>query len=1056
MRIYIKSIFKFSLIWVFAVFASSAAAQQDSTANEVRKGPKVKGIVKDASTGEAIVGVNISVPGYSAAITDDEGRFTITVPDLSAVLALKGEGYQNKEYPVKKGEELEILLYEAGYSSFYNTVTLPSGTRSQYGVPYAVRSVDVERSQWESAGESAGSFMQGRVAGLNAVRRSGTPNSGVNLNIRGYNSLYASNQPLIVVDGMIYDDADYGLELIKNSITSPLTNIELRDIEDITVLKDGSSLYGTKGSNGVVMITTTRPKDFTTKIDAAVYGGFNQHPETMPVMNAGDYRTYLTQMMASRGISQDVLASQPYLNDDPQYLAYYRYHNDINWQKEVFQNSYNQNYYLKVTGGDNIARYGLSLGYLSNDGITQNTGLNKYSTRLNALLNLTPKLTAHANLSFIYNERETRDQGLYSKTSPIFLSLIKSPFLSINEVDDAGKVSPNLADVDEFDIGNPAALINKAIGANRNYRFFGNVNLGYEFNPSLRLASTLGLTYDKVRENFFIPNKGVANDTLSTDIALNRSGSEIQRLFSIYNDTYLNFNKRYSHRHSLNTSVGVRTQSNKTESDIGLGYNAATDDFVSVGAGTRALRQVGGLIGDWNWVNLYFSGDYGYLNRYFLSINMALDGSSRFGKNASDGISIGDNKFAFMPSAAAAWIISSEPFMSNSNAFDFMKLRASYGLSGNDDIGNYTARTYYVSQNLLGMQGLVRGNIGNPALQWETVRKANAGLDFAVLKERLRASVDVFANQTKNMIIYEPVNNASGFHYALSNSGGMKTRGFELGVNGRVLNHTVKLDLGLNLAKYKNEITELPMSEIITEFGGASFITKKGQAANLFYGLKAEGVFASEAEASASGLRKRMPNASLVPFTAGDMIFKDLNNDKIIDDADRMVIGNPNPDWLGTFTADISYKRFTLNTLFNFSLGNDIYNGMRARLESMSGYENQTKAVKNRWRAEGQQTAMPKAVWGDPMGNAAFSDRWIEDGSYLRLRTLALTYNLPITPKQIKYARIYATANNLFTVTNYLGYDPEFSASPSIFGSGVDMGLEPQFTSFQLGFRLGL
>jgi TonB-linked SusC/RagA family outer membrane protein len=899
--------------------------------------------------------------------------------------------------------------------------------------------------------------MQDRVAGLYSIRRSGTPNIDANLLIRGFNSLYATNQPLIVVDGMIYDNSDYGEELIKNNFTSPLAGIEIRDIEDITVVKDGSSLYGTKGANGVIMITTTRPKDLTTRIDAAVYGGFNQAPKQLPVMGAIDYRIYMSQMLRLKGLSQTQLGAQPFMNDDTTYAGYYKYHNNTNWQDQVFRNSYTQNYYLKVTGGDNIAKYALSVGYLSSDGITKNTGLHRYNTRLNADLKLTPKLTMQGSLSFVYSEQNLRDQGLSPKTNPIYLALTKSPFMGMNEIAENGKVSPNLADIDDFNVGNPGVLIENAIGMNRNYRFFGNLNFGYEFNKSFHLASVLGLTYDKVRENFFIPNKGVASDTLATDIALNRSGSEIQRLFSIFNDTYLDFNKNYSFKHAVKVRLGLRTQTNKTESDFGLGYNSATDDFVSVGAGTNTLRKVGGVLGDWNWMNMYLATNYGYLNRYFVSFNLAMDGSSRFGKDAQhNALSIGENKFALMPSIAGAWLVSSEPFMASNKFINLLKIRTSYGLSGNDDIGNYTARKYYISQNLLGLEGLVRGNIGNPALQWETIKKANLGLDISVLKERLSATIDVFSNKTSDMIIYEPVNNASGFSYVLSNSGSMNTKGFEIALNGRVLNQAVKLDLGLNLSKYKNKVTSLPVDEIITQFGGASFITKEGQDANLFYGLQSKGVYATNAEASSAGLSKRMSNGSLVPFAGGDIKFNDLNGDHVIDDQDRTVIGNPNPDWLGMFNGTVSYSRFTLNALFGFSIGNDLYNGTRASLEQMSGYENQSLAVSNRWRADGQITSIPKASWGDPMGNAAFSDRWIEDGSYLRLRTIALSYNLPVAAKQIKYAKIYVSANNLITVTNYLGYDPEFSASPSIFGQGVDIGLEPQFKTFQLGFRIGL
>jgi TonB-linked SusC/RagA family outer membrane protein len=457
---------------------------------------------------------------------------------------------------------------------------------------------------------------------------------------------------------------------------------------------------------------------------------------------------------------------------------------------------------------------------------------------------------------------------------------------------------------------------------------------------------------------------------------------------------------------------------------------------------------------------MYVNADYKLLNRYLLSVNASVDGSSRFGKNIDDPmtLTISKNKFAVLPSVGAGWLVSSESFMSQVKSIDLLKLRASFGLVGNDDIGNYNARQYYVSQNLFGVQGLVRGNLANPALKWETVTKLNAGVDVALFNERLSFSLDIFSNNTSDMITYEPVNTATGFKYAITNNGGMKTSGVELALSGRLINKVLKWDIGLNLATAKNEITKLPGNKMLTEFGGAAILTEVGKAANLFYGYKTDGVYASDAEAAASGLMNRNANGILSPFQGGDVRFIDVRNNGslVIDDRDMQVIGDPNPDFTGSFGNLISWKRLSLDALFTFSVGNDIYNYTRAKLESMSGPENQTLYVLNRWRADGQITNVPRASWGDPAGNARFSDRWIEDGSYLRLRTLSVTYNFPVKEGVIiKYANIYATGNNLFTLTKYLGYDPEFSATGSVFTQGIDTGLEPQYKTVQLGVRIG-
>jgi len=1030
---------------------------QDSTAatvtapSKIKKGILVRGIVKDAKTKGGLSGINVVVKDFSAAITNDDGSFEINVPHLESLLTVSGQEFQTKVFPIKnRNSDVEIFLYEAYYSPTYQIGNLPTGEELQYGTTKAVSVVNFKTNQWSSPiKESVGDFLQGRVAGLNSVRRSGVPGAGAYLTLRGFTSLYGTNKPLIIVDGMIYDDEDYGSGIVQNNGSSPLENLDVKDIENITVLKDDSALYGAKGANGVLIINTTRPTELTTKIDFTMYGSANQTPEQLPVMGADAYRTHISQLETSRGLSQDQITALPYMNDNPLVPGYYRYHNNTNWQDRVFKSSISQNYFLKVRGGDDIAKYGLSVGYLNNEGIVENSKSTRYSTRLNAALKLTEKFLVDANMSFINNLQDQRDQGFAYKTSPVYLALTKSPFLSANGVSDDGNVSPNLADTDDFNVSNPRAILDNGIGVNKNYRFFGNLNFKYIINNSWNVNSLFGLTYNKERETFFIPDKGVADIILPTAIGKNRSGSEVQIFNSIYTDTYANYLKKFKDDHKVDVRFGFRTQSNNSESDLGLGYNSATDDFTSVGAGSNLLRQVGGALGEWNWLNIYASANYNYRDKYFLTTSYAVDGSSRFGDN---------NKYSLMTALTGAWMVSAENFMKNSTAIDYFKLRATLSESGNDDIGNFTAQKYYVSQNLLGVQGLVSGNIGNPDLQWERVKKINLGADIGLFNERINLSMDFYGKKTANMIVYESVSGLSGFDYIVSNSSQMRTFGTEMSLNARAVSSPdFTFDFGLNLATYKNEIQSLPNGDILTQFGGATYITSVGRDANLFYGLQTNGVYSTTSDAQADGLSRRLTNGELVPFTGGDMRFTDTNGDKVIDDKDRMAIGNPNPDLTGSFTANFTYKRFSLQGLFNFSVGNDLYNGVRYNLEKMSGYENQSIAVENRWRAEGQQTDIPKATWGDPMGNASFSDRWIEDGSYLRLKTLVLGYDFNVAKmKYIKAVKVYATANNLFTLTNYLGYDPEFSATSSLFGQGADIGLTPQFRTLQLGLRLGL
>ena len=1046
-----KKILTLSIVMAAFLFANVQKLQAQAAANKF----KIEGKVINAATKKPVRGIRLTYKSFAASITDSAGNFSITLPVKAALLLLEGDGYQSKEVPANGLAKLNIEMYEDGFPSSSEEVVLPTAPVTRTLTPYAVTGVNVTDG-WNRYGETPDSYLQGKVAGLNAIRRSGTQNIGAALFLRGINSLYATNQPLIIVDGVIFSNTSVGGSIISNNYNNPLSTIDVRDIDNISVLKDASFLYGTKGGNGAIIITTIRAKELGTKIDFAAYGGYNAVPKNLPVMNAADYRIYLSEILKTKGLSDAEIQSQPYMNDDPSNPTYYAYHNQTNWQDKVLKKSYTKNIYLKVTGGDNIARYAISLGFLNNGGITKNTDLSKYNMRFNGDLNLSRRMTATTNLAFTFSEQNIRDQGNASKTNPLFLALVKAPFLRTNEVSATGVESPRLADKDTLNISNPVAITDLGEGINKAYRFFGSIGFNYDVTKKLKLSNTIGIIYNKVRENFFIPRKGVTPDTLTTAIAYSRLGTQVTSLFSLYNDTRLTYSAIFKKAHSFTARAGARYMYEKTEQDYGLGYNAAIDELVSVGNGVNGLRRIGGGIGESKWLSTYFNADYSYADKYFLSANLSADASSRFGKNGTSGVKIGSDVFSLLPSVAASWLISSEKIMAGSK-IDLLKLRASYGISGNDDIGNYTAQQTYVSQNLLGMQGLVRGGLANDQLQWEAVKKLNVGLDVAFLKERLQLSFDIFKNKTDKLIVYEPAPTASGFDYVVSNSGGLKTTGIEASLSYRILNKkNYNWDAGFNIGTYTSSVTKLPSDKIITTFGGATYITQVGKGPNEFYGHVANGVYVSDVMAAAEGLSIRNADGSLTAFKGGDIRFIDINDDKVIDDNDKMILGNPNPDFYGSFYNKVTYKRFSLNTVFTFSSGNEIFNYTRSQLESMYNAYNQTDAVRNRWRTNGQVTEIPKATWGDPMGNGRFSNRWIEDGSYLRLRTVTLSYDVRIKSNFFKYATVYATGNNLITLTRYKGYDPEFSATESIFGQGVDNTLDPQFRSVQVGFRIGL
>ncbi len=1014
------------------------------------------GTIIDAATRRPLPGINISVPNFSAAISEENGRFTIKVPSYKTTLLVSAPGFQSKEVALRGNTSVSIQLFDENFDSYYDNAVTPAGTKQKNRITASIVSANPQGA-WTRNLETPDNFLQGTASGVTITRRSGTPNIGSTLFMRGMTSLYATNKPLFVVDGMIYENNDFGGSIINNYYTNPLSLLDIKDIDNITVIRDGSSLYGAKGANGVIMITTAKAKELATRIDLGVFTGVNFAPKKIPVMTASQYRPYLSDMLQSQGMTDEQIKQQPFMTDDPSNPEYFRNHYNTDWQDAIFRNGLSQNIYLRVTGGDNIARYALSMGYVKNNGVLKNTDLVRYNTRLNADLNLSKRLTANSNLSFAYGEQNAQNLGMNSKLNPIYVALVKSPFLPMQEVDKDGAESPNLADVDTLGMSNPATLVQRVLAVNKSYRFFGSLNFNYIIDRHFTVSSLFGVTFDKVRENFFIPRKGITNDTLQTAVADSRSGSQVKRLFGVFNDTRIRYKNTFDLVHEVEVLAGVRFQQQNQEQDLGYGFNSATDELVNVGYSIPSLRQVGGDIGTNRWLNTYINVNYGFNSKLFLSASLSSDGSSRFGREVPGALQLSGTSFSLLPAVQAAWLVSSESFMNGLPVISLLKLRAGFGYTGNDDIGNYTARQYYVSQNLLGMQGLVRGNIANPQLQWEVNKKRNLGFDIGLLHDRLRLSADVYQNRTDKMIVLEKASTASGVDFIATNSGGMKTRGVELNVSSRIINRPLlKWDVSAGFATYRNRITQLPDDPIITPFAGGNIRTQVGQAANVFYGYKTHGVYASDEAAATHGLSTKLSNGTLAPFKGGDVIFEDVTGDKQIDEQDMQVIGNPNPDFTGMFSSSLSWRRFTFDALLTFSVGNDVYNYMRSQLEAGSNYNNQLPTMVNRWRTPGQVTNTPKAMWGDPMGNSRFSDRWIEDGSYLRLRTVSVAYNVRIKPAFLKYITVYASASNLVTFSKYLGYDPEFSATNHVFGQGVDIGLEPQVRSVQTGVRIGL
>lgn len=1026
-----------------------------SAQDETTAGIQITGEVLRADTNEPVGDALVNCSNFSSTFTAGNGTFTIEVRSANDVISVSADGFHPKDILLAGRTRLKIFMSSNELFSFHEEAHFGYFAKKHIYTTQSVASVNnfTEAAKLNLGSGEAG--FDGRIAGLENITRNGIKGAGSDLFLRGFSSLYGNNQPLVIVDGMIFDINSYGTSLIDGYRHNALSGIAEYDIENVTVVRDAASIYGAKASNGVIFIRTSKATKQATVIDLIMSGNMEMAPRNIPMMGAEQYRTFLNEMLLSKGLTADSIGRMPFMNFDPSVQGFYNYQNNTDWQKKVFADNYSSNVGMKIKGGDDVALYALSVGFSQQNGTVIGSDNSKFNFRFNSDINFSPKITLNSNISFNYNKKNVSATNIESSYDAVSQARIKAPFLQEYIQNNEGIASPDLSNYDFLSVSNPVSLITFGKNEDMNYRLFGSFNFNWEIARNLTASNLIGMSFDKQRESIFIPRAGVAPDTTDVGIIENQMKARVLRHFVINNDFRLQYQPSLGANHWLMVLAGARLNVNTLEEDWGADYNSANDQIRSLGNGNFLLRQKGGTIGDWSNLVWYLHTDYRLNNKYLFTFNLGLDGSSRYGMDA-EGIKMFDTRFGIYPAVAAAWIVSAETFMADVQFLELLKLRASFGLTGNDDIGNYTAQKYYVEKNLLGYQGIMQGNLWNPTLGAEKTSKMNIGLDMSFFKERFSASVDLFQNKTTNMLDFVVASSLTGFYGYYANLGGFTTSGIDVMASSRVINRPLKWDIGIVVSKYTTNVDEIFDNKRITEVFGANILTEAGNPIGLFYGYKTKGVFATDAEAQQTGLNNRMPNESLVPFRGGDVIFDDHHQDGIIDENDMQVIGDPTPNFTGEIYTQLKFKRITLNASVGFSYGNDVFNHMRYSLENMASANNQTDAVVNRWRHQGQNTAIPRAEFDDPMGNSRFSDRWIEDGSYARVKNITLSYMLPFVSNLVQYSEVYVSGINLFTFSNYLGLDPEFSLNGFALTKGIDAGMIPQNKMVLLGIKIGL
>lgn len=1032
----------------------------------------VKGTVTDAATGKPMAGVNVEAYGNDkyAAMTDQDGKFIISnLPDYVASLFFRVEGMQSQQVAIgKNSDNITVKMFCDAFTSTYSRST------------NAVKNTGAQ-SNSNNAELSIDPFIQQNLAAdVRSIGRSGIDGDGTFMLINGINSLNANTQPLVVIDGIIMD-MQYNREMLHDGyFNNILANINVNDIDKVEVMRNGTAIYGAKGANGVLFITTKRSRSMATKIDVTISGKFQLQPRTPEVMNATDYRTYATEMLS--GIKTDV-SSMKFLNTDPNYYYYNQYHNSTNWNNEVYRNGFTQNYGINVQGGDDVASYNLSVGYAKANATLKENNFSRFDMRLNTDIKIIKNLDVRFDASFSDVKRNLFDVGVskdvesMTATAPNYLALIKSPFLSPYAIDINGLQSSFLAEADDYledcittndkSLANPSAILANGVGDNRNN--FGNrlvmftVAPKYLINKHLSIQEIFNFSLVNTNENYYLPISGVPTfrvPGISDRVYVNNViESMTARQNSIQSDTRLAWFNRYN-AHNISVYGGLRYTNSHYKLNTQRGYNpigSGNDKTpnISTSLSYKSTDGADDKVTDITW---YAVADYNFAEKYYLSGTLSAQSSSRFGKEA-DALKMFGVRWGIFPSLQGSWIMSNESWFP-SNTINYLRLNLGYDMSGNDDIDYVASRTYFVAVNMLNntIDGKVLGNVGNDKLKWETTRRLNAGLEANILNNRLSLGFSFFKSWTSDLLTCSQMSWTSGLSENWGNNGKLENIGYNFNISGKIINaRDWHFEMGVSAGHYKNKLTALNNTDrLLTSAYGATIISQVGNPVGLFYGYKTEGVFATTEEAKASGLYYLDESNNRVDFQAGDVRFFDKDGNKEINDDDRVVIGDPNPDIYGAITARLNWKHFTLDANLTYSIGNDIYNYERSILESGKYFYNQSTAMINRWTTEGQQTSMPRISYQDPNGNSRFSDRWIEDGSYLRLSNITLSYRLPLNFSFLQGITVWGAVNNLFTLTKYLGSDPVSCTSSNVLYQGIDRGLLGLGRSFAMGIKINL
>lgn len=965
----------------------------------------VHGVVKD-QTGETVIGASVMEKGTTnGTITGIDGDFSLNMSP-NGTLVVSFVGYKTQEVQVKGQKQLQVVLSEDA-EMLDEVVVIGYGTMKKSDLTGAVSSIgnkDIKDSPVSNLGQA----IQGKISGVQIVD-AGKPGDNVSIKIRGLGSINNCD-PLVVIDGV---PTDLGL-----------SSLNMADVERLDVLKDASAtaIYGSRGANGVVMITTKRGTEGKGKLAVSANYSFQNATNVPSLLNAAQYAELSNDMMVNSG-----------RNPNPEWANPSELGAGTDWMDELLRTGVMQNYTVSYSGGNEKSHYYVSGGFLDQSGIVKSVNYRRFTFQSNSDAQVLKWLKFSNNITF---SADTKKSGSYN----IGDALKALPIYPVKN-EDGSWSGPDGNSEWYGSTRNPIGPTELNKSQTDGYNFLANLTAELTFTKWLKFKSTFG--YDA--KFWFIDNFTPKYNWKPTPTEETSRYKSDNKSFTYLWDNYFLFDHTFAEKHRVGLMAGMSAQWN-TNDYLNAQKNVFMFDNVHEMDNGEEMYAIGGNETEWALLSYMARVNYSYEDRYLLTATIRRDGSSRFGKK---------HRWGTFPSVSVAWRASQEKWFPKNDYINDLKVRAGYGVTGSQaSVGNYSyLASYNTSVYPFGISSgnqtaLVSSTLANPYIHWEEVAQTNIGFDASLFNSRVMFSFDAYLKETRDMLVKASIPITSGFEdttTTYTNAGKVRNQGIEMSLHTINLTGELGWETNLTATYNKNKIKDLnsDVPYYINQINN-SYVTMlaKDYPINVFYGYVTDGIFQNQSEVNTHAVQ---PGAE-----PGDIRFRDLNNDGVINDSDRTVIGNPNPSWLFSMNNSLSYKGFELSVFLQGIAGNKIYNANNIDNTGMAAAYNQTTDVLKRWQGEGTSNSMPRAVFGDPNQNTRVSDRFVENGSYLRLKNITLSYTFPkqwLQKAQIENARLSLSCENVATITGYSGFDPEVGIN------GIDQNRYPISRTFSLGLN---